>query len=123
MSNANLALPEIEINIDKPRKFRLDFFALCKLEQKIGKSALRAIEWNDLGLHETSLLVWAGLLSDDPSLTYEDVGRLMSVPGAMKQFAEIKSRVMSGIEAAVPPAQGNAEGEDAKKKAIPPTNP
>ena len=121
--NANLALPEVTITLDRPRKFRLDFFALCKLEQKIGKSALRAIDWHDLGMNDTLLLLWAGLLSDDPTLTYEKVGDLMSVPGAIKQFTEIKNQVMGGIESAVPPATGNTEGEDAKKKAIPPTNP
>jgi hypothetical protein len=113
--NANLALPEIEITLDKPRKFRLDFFALCKLEQKIGKSALRAIDWNDLGMNDTLLLLWAGLLSDDSTLTYEKVGELMAIPGAIKQFVDIRNKVMTGIAASVPPAESD---DDAKKKAI-----
>ncbi len=113
--NANLALPDIVITLDKPRKFRLDFFALCKLEQKIGKSALRAIDWNDLGMNDTLLLLWAGLLSDDSTLTYEKVGELMAIPGAIKQFTEIRNKVMVGIENSVPPAESD---DDAKKKAI-----
>lgn len=108
MANAAKALPDIILDLDKPRKFRLSWYALCCLEKRIGIEALREIRFEDPGLNGFTNILWAGLLVDDPTLTFEQVCDMMSVD----TFGEIRAKVVAGIIAAMPAT----EDEDAKKK-------
>jgi hypothetical protein len=109
MSKASAAQPDVILNLDRPRRFRLDWNALCQLEKKLGKSAFRALDWNDPGLNDFTQILWGGLLSDDPTLTLRQLEDMMNA-GVLNQ---IKSLVLRGVEAAFPETD-----DDAKKKLI-----
>ena len=68
--------PFVEINLDKPRRLRYTINALVALEEKLGKP-ISAIDRTKIGIKEFRLLLWAGLIHEDPNLTEEKVGELM----------------------------------------------
>lgn len=86
MSNAAVAQPELELDLDKKRKLTFDFNALCTIEKVVGKNALFDMSlWMKPTAGELRAILWAGLLSDDPNLTLEDTGKLLSkFPVVMK---------------------------------------
>ena len=96
--NANAAKPEVILHLDKPRVFRMDWNALCQLEKRLGKSAFAEIDWENPGLNDITNIIWGGLLSSDPTLTFDQVCSFLS-PGAI---ADIKMQVLGGVVAAMP---------------------
>lgn len=84
MSNAFVAAPVMEIEIDRKRKFCLDLNAFCELEKRLGKSLFKVIKWDDMGFNDMRLLLWAGLLSDDPELSFDRFNEIMTMPQLMK---------------------------------------
>lgn len=111
MSNAFIASPTMEVQLDRIRNFCLDLNAFCELEKRLGKSLFKAIKWDDMGFNDMRLLLWAGLLSDDPDLTFDAFCKLMSVPQLMKLMPlvhEMLGRSMPQAE----PAQGAEEKKD-----------
>jgi len=87
MSNAAVAQPELELDLDKKRKLTFDFNALCTIERVVGKNALFDMSlWQRPSAAELRAILWAGLLTDDPTLTLEDTGKLLSkFPAVMKE--------------------------------------
>lgn len=107
MTNAAAAMPARTIDLgDRPRKVVLDLNAFCLLEEKLereardkhnseqarltaevpghqfqpfpGLSVLEAVKWNKPGVRDLRLILWASLLSDDPDLSLEQLGKLCS---------------------------------------------
>lgn len=76
--NAQAAMPEIEIELDKKRKLIFDFNAVCKLEEATGRNALSGETWNSLSAQDVRALLWGALLKDDPGLTIERVGQFIN---------------------------------------------
>ncbi len=113
MSNAEKASPEMYVELDRKRKYILDLNAFCELEKRIGKSLFKAINWEDMGVNDLRLLLWAGLLTDDPALTLEEFTKMCSLP-KLRQFepmiAEMLGRVMPA------PSEKKTEEGDAEKK-------
>ena len=109
MTNAEQARPEKEITLGgKRRKFVMNWNALLMLEKSLGKSAFRAIDWADPGLNDVTHILWAGLLSEDPTLTIKQVVDMLS-PTDLQQ---ITSEIAAGTAAAMPQAEGGAEGKN-----------
>ena len=85
----NPAKPGVAITLDKPRRVLFDLNALAALEEQTGKNMLSAEGWaqfqqfddkgEPLPITATAarLVLWAGLLHEDPELTVQDVGKLI----------------------------------------------
>lgn len=105
MSNATEAKPEVFITLDRPRRFCVDWNAMRALEKRVGKKAVRAIDWNDPGFDDLTLILWAGLLSDDPTLTDEFVGKYLN----LDKLKELESVITAAARAAMPKEEEGAE--------------
>lgn len=120
MSNAAKARPEIYLELDKRRKFVFDMNGLCTAEEKLGKSVFKCVNWKDLGVRDLRLLLWAGLLGEDPSLSIEDIGKMFHSHNVAFVIKEIQTLVETALEAAMPfitPEDVQAVDEQKKKVA------
>ncbi len=73
--------PGVEIVLDRPRRLVYDFNALAAIEETLGINALDPALWEDAALMTATRLravLWAGLLADDPDLTIEAVGAMLT---------------------------------------------
>lgn len=92
----------IPLTLDKPRTLLLDLRAMARAEQALAKfwgekriSLLKIFQTGDMGVSELTHLLWAGLLHEEPTLTYERALALITqidlqelgtlVAGAMKE--------------------------------------
>lgn len=78
-------IQSIPVTLDRLRHLRIDNRALVKAEQAIAKvwgekrfSLIKAFQENALGMTELSHLFWAGLLHEDPALSYDGALALMT---------------------------------------------
>lgn len=77
-SNGHLSDERI-VHLDIDRKFRMDFNALAKAEEATGKNFLSTELWRDLSARDYRALAWACMLDEDPSLTLEQAGKLITM--------------------------------------------
>lgn len=101
MANAGAAKPEILVELDRPRRMVFDFNALCNFEKVSGQSAFNAETWLKPGASTCRCLLWAGLLTDDKSLTLDKAGDLMD-QFPEKAMEAIKFAHEAGIKIAFP---------------------
>lgn len=66
------------VMLDKERTLRMDFNALAKAEEITGKNWMTAESWKTLSAKDYRALTWACLLDEDPSLTLEQAGKLLT---------------------------------------------
>ena len=120
MSNASKARPEIFLELDRKRKFVFDMNGLCTAEEKLGKSVFKCVNWKDLGVRDLRLLLWAGLLGEDPTLNQDDIGRMFHSHNIAFVVKEIQALVESALEAAMPfiSPEDIAAVEEQKKKVV-----
>ena len=111
----NKARPEVAINLDKPRTLRLDLNAMCEYEKVTGKSLFDG-SFSGVGMTAADMraMLWACLLGDDPTLTLETVGSLISVDN----MTEVASRLNKAFEVAVPKARGKKSGRPLPENTI-----
>lgn len=88
MANKQKAIVDIEL--DKPRKLRFTLNALAEIEDKLGVplSKLGDVE---LGVKTAQVMLWAGLLHEDESLTLKQVGDMVDLSNleyVQKKIAE-----------------------------------
>ncbi len=102
MSNIDKIKPEILLQLDRPRKFLFNLKGLRIAEEKTGKSLFKQVRWADLGFSDVSLLLWAGLLSDDPTLTRDQVDEMFDLMHAVENFKQIVQVIESAIDRAMP---------------------
>lgn len=74
----------IPITLDKPRTLLLDLRAMARTEQALAQvwgqkrvSLIQVFQSQDLGITELTHLLWAGLLHEEPTLTYDGALGLM----------------------------------------------
>lgn len=68
---------EIEIDLDKPRKFKMSNKAIVLIEQKLEKPIQKILD-KDMGVSEVSYILWAGLVGGgDKDLTWEEALEIM----------------------------------------------
>lgn len=67
----------------RTRRLVYDWNAIAALEEA-GRPMLDGTGWRISDARSLRLLLWAGLLRDDPSLTVEDVGRMIPMRGAQR---------------------------------------
>lgn len=75
----------IPITLDKPRTFLLDLRAMARAEQALAKywgekriSLIKIFQAGDMGVTELTHLLWAGLLHEEPTLTYDGALALLA---------------------------------------------
>ncbi len=102
MTNAELAQPEVELQLDKPRKFCIDFNALCVLEKITGRNALfDTTIWIKPDLNILRAIIFAGLTGNDPELTLHEVGKIMTnhpsvIQSAMQAATQMIQAIIDG---------------------------
>jgi len=67
----------VEIELDKPRKFRYDFNAIADLEDKAGCGIAKFLSEEKAGISTIRLLTWAGLKWQDKGMTIERAGSIV----------------------------------------------
>lgn len=67
------------IDLDKPRKLRLNLNAMIKFEETTGKDLLKGFDPENMSLKDVRALVWCSMLNEDKSLTLEQVGDLIDL--------------------------------------------
>ena len=82
----NKAKPEVKLMLDKERTIRFDLNAMCRFEEVTGKDIFGS-EINFSSAQTLRTMLWACLTSDDPNLTLEYVGSLISFDN-MNEVAE-----------------------------------
>lgn len=67
----------IPVEVDKPRTMRLDFNVLCEAERACGINFL--VDWTQsLSAQGLRAICWASWKQEEPSLTLEQVGNILT---------------------------------------------
>lgn len=78
----NPTAPTFEIELDRKRYLLFDWNSACAVESITKKNMLVKGNWDaifrNMNVTNLRLLLWAGLVWEDPDLTIGDVGRLIS---------------------------------------------
>jgi hypothetical protein len=94
--------------LGKPREFKFTTNAICRLEERAGKSLQDVLADTAEGgrrMVAFRLLMWAGL----GDLTLDDAGDIMDDIG----LAEVDRIIAEGLKLAFPPKEPSAEGNGA----------
>jgi hypothetical protein len=94
--------------LGKPREFKFTTNAICRLEERAGKSLQDVLADTAEGGRRTvafRLLLWTGL----GDLTLDDAGDIMDDIG----LAEVDRIIAEGLKLAFPPKEPSAEGNGA----------
>jgi hypothetical protein len=96
--------------LGKPREFKFTTNAICRLEERAGKSLQEVLADTAGGKDQKRtvafrLLMWAGL----GDLTLDDAGDIMDDIG----LAEVDRIIAEGLKLAFPPKEPSAEGNGA----------
>lgn len=89
----NKAKPEVKIMLDRERTLKFNFNALVYFEEATGKNYLQ-MNQNNLSVSDFRALMYGCLKSDDPELTLEQTGEIMSLI-SMDELAEKLREVQS----------------------------
>lgn len=98
-------VPTVEIELGRPRRLRLDFNALVRIEEATGFNLLADSEWfTRLTAKHLRGIVWACLERDGgPESTLDEVGAMLglgSLGKIMEAFGELWRLSMPNAEAA-----------------------
>jgi hypothetical protein len=69
---------ERTVTLDRERTLRMDFNALAKAEELTGKNFIDAATWRSLSIRDYRALIFACLVHEDPALTLESVGQMVT---------------------------------------------
>jgi|GEM_PF-899677 hypothetical protein len=105
----NKVVPVVEITLDKARAFKLDFKALMAFEKLSGKNVLESNVWQHMTASDMVMLLWAGLVHEDPQLTLDMVAGFIH-PGNIQL---VVNALQQGFQIAMPE---NKEAEGAEKQ-------
>lgn len=106
-------IPIIPIKLDKQRNIKLTGRAFVEIEKLTGKNTFQSEIWETMSTTDVLIILWQGLLHEDPGLTLEDVEDMYH-PGVM-------SKVINAIQAAWIDAVDVDEITDDKKAKVNPT--
>jgi hypothetical protein len=110
MSNAEKAIPEIEVQIaGSPMKLVMSTWAFCKLEEVTGKSCLDGATFTKPDARTLSVLIWAALQTHHPEAELEWVRKNLSVPQLLALFPTI----MEAMNRATPPSKDEKKSDAA----------
>lgn len=103
-------VPEVELELDRPRRLRMDFAGIAAAERATGKSFLRPGAIAAAGAGDTTAILWGCLLHEDPKLKLEDVRSWIHYGNA----DYVTEKVMEAVLACFPKPDDEylAEGDD-----------
>lgn len=107
--NAEFKKAGIPIKLDRERRFLLNIkgfrLATQKLEKERGEkvNVLKLVNWSDFGLADISLLLWVGLLSDDPELTQDQSDEIADLFGLLRS----KDMILESLANSFPEVEEN----------------
>lgn len=97
--SAKKASPDVEIELGGVRrKIVFNMWAFCQLETATGKNALSGEIWEQPSATDIVTLLWAALQQEEPSLTIEEVGRMMP----FSKLSAVSDALKSAFESAMP---------------------
>lgn len=96
----------VTIELDKPRRLRFDLNALAEIEERLGVGIDKLGDL-DMKAKTARVMLWAGLIHEDQSITPEDVGGMVD----LDNLGYVQERIAAALAAAGVP--GNAEGPKA----------
>jgi hypothetical protein len=97
--------PKIEVNLDRPRYFWLNFSAMAAFEKHTGKSIFDVMA--NPRATDYIICAWACLLHEDKTLTIEKVTELIDAAGP----EYITERLSEAVKAAFPKATAKGKKE------------
>ena len=99
MTKKNKAKPDITITLDKQRTLRFDLNAMCLFEEVAGKSLFDAsFQLATMTAKDLRAMLWACLQYDDPEITLEQVGALISA----ENMTDVAARLNQAFDVAMP---------------------
>lgn len=93
---ANKERGYVAIELDKPRRLRYDLNALAEIEEGTGKP-LTELNQGNMGVRDIRLILWAGLVHEDPNLTQRDVGAMVSG----ENLGQVMDKLKEALELAI----------------------
>jgi hypothetical protein len=107
-------VPLIPITLDKPRHLRLDNRALFRSERELSLlwqkkvSVLNVfVDIGNISLNDLAVLLWVGLIHEDPTLTLEQTQDLME----LSRLPDILRAILQAWNAATLPAEPQPSGQ------------
>ena len=92
-----MAIPYVNINLDRPRRLRFGMGAMCEFEALTG---IRLTSLDDeLSVATVAKILWVMLRQDEPTLSFEQVCTL--VDEHTDNLTEVMTAVTTSIQAAV----------------------
>lgn len=88
---------ELDLQLDKPRKFRFNFGTMRRIEALTGKNTLRNEFYRNINATDFMAIALAGLEKDDPTLTMEKLEELMTPEFVNKLTAAISESVRRAV--------------------------
>lgn len=84
----------ITVNLDKERKLNFDLNAFCELEEMFGDidKAFKALDKGSM--KAVRALLYAGLVSDDETLTLKQVGSMINI-GNIEEISKMISEALN----------------------------
>lgn len=82
------------ICLDKPRNFRYGMRAISLMEKKMKKNIAK-IDFDNLTMEDTAVLLWAGLVHEDSKLTPERVMDLVDEYSTITEVTKIMGQAMN----------------------------
>jgi hypothetical protein len=101
--------PIVTVELDKKRHLRFDLNALVNIEKAAGKNYTEAIISAGNGsMTDTRVVLWGALLSDDPTLTLDQVGEMID----LGNLADMSAAVVRAFGVSIPdPTTGEPKNE------------
>lgn len=88
------SIPMVPVTLDRIRQLKVDFNALCAMEEKSGKSVMKPNSWSNMKIADLRVMLWAGLRHEDKTLTLEQVGKMVTMTN-MKDTMEAVTKAWS----------------------------
>jgi hypothetical protein len=91
---------EVEIILDKPRKFKLSFKAYRQIEKVTGNTLKQIQDNPELGenMDTTLAMIWAGLLHAYPDITLEEVEDILDNMSMQEIEAQLQKALQETFE-------------------------
>ena len=86
-SKTNKVRGFVPVKMDKERTFRYNYDAFELIEETLG-TPFASLKVEQLRLKELKVIIWAGLVHEDPELKLEDVGPLIDEAESIQYVAE-----------------------------------
>lgn len=101
---------ETSIELDKTRSIKLNMSAIERYESQTGKIFM-SIDMTNISTTDQIIILWAGLCNDDPSLTLDDVKKLVDdYSDVVRLYEAVITAIMNTL-----PEPKEQKGKNAKR--------